>query len=383
MNSTSTSRERIMKPVRFITLVVAMVLIAVACNKEESVKDLMAKRSELDNQIRELDAKVKVLEAKADTTGESIKRQPVSVIKTVEQSFQHIINVKGSVDSRSSVQITPKMPGTITRLNVVNGQAVRKGQVLAELDAEITRRAMDEVRTQLEFAVTLFEKQKRIFEAKAGSEIQYLQAKNQKESLERRMESMKEQLSMSRIVAPISGYADRVMPKVGENVAPGFPMMTIVNTSDLRVVVDLAESYIATVQQGDPVTVIFPDIKDTVRTKIGVVSRSVDAMNRAFRVEIPIRGGKENLRPNTTVAVLINDQTLPAAIVLPITAVLNAGIEHYVYVIEKNVAKRRTVTKGLTSEGRVQIVSGLTAGEHVVVGGVLDVADGQIIQIAQ
>ena len=372
-----------MKSVRLISLVVAMVLMAVACTKEESVKDLMAKRAELDNQIRELDGKIKAIESKADTTGESIKRQAVSVIKTVEQSFQHIINVKGSVDSRSSVQITPKMGGTITRLNVVNGQAVRKGQVLAELDAEITRRAMDEVRTQLEFAVTLFEKQKRIYEAKAGSEIQYLQAKNQKESLERRMESMKEQLSMSRIVAPISGFADRVMPKVGENVAPGFAMMTIVNTSDLRVVVDLAESYIATVQQGDPVVVIFPDINDTIRSKIGVVARSVDAMNRAFRVEIPIRGAKENLRPNTTVEVLINDQTLPSAIVLPITAVLNAGSEHYVYVIEKNVAKRRAVTKGLTSEGHVQIVSGLTAGEHVVVGGVLDVADGQTIQIAQ
>lgn len=368
---------------RLITLLVAIMLIAMACNKEETVKDLMAKRSELDNQIREIDSKIKVLEAKADTSGQAAKRQPVSVVTVAEQSFEHVINVKGSVDSRSSVQITPRIGGTIIRLNVVNGQAVRKGQLLAELDAEITKRAMEEVQTQLDFAVTLFEKQKRIYEAKAGSEVQYLQAKNQKESLERRLESMKEQLSMSRIVAPVSGYAERVVPKVGENVAPGYQMMTIVNTSDLRVMVDLAESYIATVQKGDPVTVIFPDIHDTLRTKIGVVSRNVDAMNRAFRVEIPIHGSKENVRPNTTVAVWINDQTLKSAIVLPISAVLNAGSEYYVYVIEKNVAKRRTVTKGLTSEGRVQIVSGLTAGEDVVVGGVLDVADGQTIQIAQ
>lgn len=372
-----------MKPVRFITLLLAVVLISAACSKEESVKDLMAKRSELDNQIRELDAKVKALEAKADTTGASANRQPVSVVRTTMQTFEHVINVKGSVDSRSSVQITPKIPGTIVRLNVVNGQVVSKGQVLAVLDAEVTRRAMQEVQTQLDFAVTMFEKQKRIYEAKAGSEIQYLQAKNQKEALEHRLESMKEQLSMSRIVSPVSGYADRVTPKVGENVAPGYPMMTIVNTSDLRVVVDLAESYIATVQKGDPVTLIFSDINDTIRTTVGVVSRSVDAMNRAFRVEIPVRGAKESLRPNTTVAVLINDQTLKSAIVLPITAVLNAGTEHYVYVIEKSVAKRRAVTKGLTSEGRVQIVGGLAAGEDVVVGGVLDVADGQTIQIAK
>ncbi|MDZ4744504.1 MAG: efflux RND transporter periplasmic adaptor subunit [bacterium] len=372
-----------MKPVRLITLLTALVLIAVACNKEESVKDLMAKRTELDNQMRDLDAKIKVLEAKQDTTGQAAKRQPVSVVTTSLQTFDHVINVKGSVDSRSSVQITSKMAGTIIRLNVTNGQSVRKGQLLAELDAEITKRAMEEVQTQLDFAVTLFEKQKRIYEAKAGSEVQYLQAKNQKESLERRMESMKEQLSMSRIVSPVSGYADRVMPKVGENVAPGMPMMTIVNTSNLRVVVDLAESYVSTVQSGDPVTLIFTDINDTVRTKIGVVSRSVDAMNRSFRVEIPINGSMENVRPNTTLAVFINDQTIRSAIVLPIPAVLDAGTEHYVYVVEKNVAKRRTVKTGLTSEGNVQIVSGLNAGEQVVVSGVLDVADGQLIQIAQ
>lgn len=373
-----------MKPVRLITLFVVLTLVVGACGKSETVKDLRAERSELDQKIRDIDAKIKSLEAKTDPNSATAKHQVVTVQTAKTETFEHVINVKGTVDSRSSVVITPRMGGTLVKLNVVNGQPVKKGQLIAQLDAELVHRGMDELQTQLDFAITLFEKQKRIYDAKAGSEVQYLQAKNQKESLERRMESLKEQLAMSRIVAPISGYADKVVPKVGENVAPGFAMMTIVNTSDLRVVVDLAESYISTVNQGDEVMVVFPDIQDTMRTKIAVVSRNVDALNRAFRVEIPIRGMKADMiRPNTTVAAFINDETVKSAIVLPLSAVLNAGTERYVFVVEKNVAKRRTVTTGLTSEGRVQIVSGIKAGEQIVIAGALDVADGQAIQIAQ
>ncbi|MBC8125079.1 MAG: efflux RND transporter periplasmic adaptor subunit, partial [Candidatus Kapabacteria bacterium] len=352
----------------------------VACSKE-SETPFERQLDSLRKEKATIESKISDLQSKLGTRALPAVAQPVTIVLAKNQPFAHVVDAKGEVDSRSTLQITPQMAGRITRVNVVNGQAVKKGQLLVEIDAEIVRKGIAEVMTQLDFSITLYEKQKRIYDQKAGSEIQFLSAKNQKESLERRLESLNEQLAMSRVIAPTSGFADNVMAKVGENVAPGMPLLTVVNTSDLRVIVDLAESFIGSVTNGDPVTIFFPEIGDSLRTRINVVAKSVNPVSRTFRVEIPIRPVPPNLRPNTTCRVLINDVTIASTIVMPLSAVLHDNVGAYVYVVDsKNSARRRVVTTGLTSGGNVQILSGVSLGENVIVRGAVDVADGQIVR---
>lgn len=361
--------------------VVLAVLLLTACSSdsgqsaEKQLDELRKQRSSIDQKIRELEARLNPAEATAGA-------QPVEVRPVVPQLFQHYVDAKGTVDSRSSVSISPLMGGRVVMLSIANGQAVRKGQLLLEIDNEVIKKGIDEVQVQLDFAVTLYEKQKRIFEMKAGSEIQYLSAKNQKEALERRLESLKEQLTMSRIVAPTSGYVDDLTAKIGENVAPGMPIFTIVNTSDIRVVVDLAEAFIPSVTTGDPVTIYFPDIADSISTRINTVSKSVNPVSRTFRIEIPVTAVPKNLRPNTTCRVVINDVTVPNALVLPLSAVLHDNAGAYAYVVAgKKMARRRPLTTGLTSGGSIEILSGLTPGEMVITRGTTDVADGQLVRV--
>lgn len=365
---------------RFLPIIVVMGLSIAACS--ESV-DRPA-QEQLDSLLKEksiIESKIEALQEELGKGGTPAVAQSVTVASTALQAFAHVVDVKGTVDSRSSVQITPQMGGRIVKVNVVNGQPIAKGQLLVELDAEIIRKGIEEVKTQLDFAVTMYEKQKRIFEQKAGSEIQYLSAKNQKESLERRLESLNEQLAMSRIVAPTSGFADNVMAKVGENVAPGMPLLTVVNTSDMRIVVDLAETFIGTVTSGDQVTIHYPEIADSLKTRINVVSKSVNPVSRTFRIEIPVRPVPANLRPNTTCRVLINDVTIESTIVVPLAAVLHDNVGAYVYIVdEKSTARRRDVIMGLTSGGGVQLVSGLQVAENVIIRGAADVADGQLVR---
>jgi RND family efflux transporter MFP subunit len=268
-------------------------------------------------------------------------------------------------------------------LLVTEGQAVQKGQLLAQLDAEIIQRGLDEVTTQLEFAQVIYDKQQRIYQQKAGSEIQYLQAKNNKESLEKRLASLKEQLELTKIKAPTSGFVDGLKPTNGEMVMAGMPMMTIVNTSDMRVIADLSESYVSTVGNGDPAQISFPEIGETLRTKVGTVSKSVNPVNRTFRVEIPIRPVPAGLRPNTTCDLQINDNTVPNAIAVPLEAVVREDNRTYAYVLKDNVAQRRAIETGLVSGASVQILNGIQAREQVVVRGATTLADGQRVRIIE
>lgn len=358
-----------------------LVLIISACNPEagqnpaDKINELRAQRGAIDAEIREL-------ESKLDPTDKVNTAQAVDVMITELATFSHVIDVKGVVDSRSTVQVASQTGGRIVRVNVVNGQSVAKGQVLFEVDAEIIRRGIEEVSVQLDFGRTLLEKQKRIYEQKAGSEIQYLTSKNQVESLEKRLESLKEQLSLTRITAPTSGFADNVVCKVGETALPGMPMVTIVNNSDMRVVVDLAESFISTVSTGDQVKVMFTEIGDSMMTTINVVAKSVNPLSRTFRVEVPVRRVPANLRPNTTCRVLITDQTIPATISVPLSAVLHDASGAYVFVsVNAGIARRKSVETGLSSGGQIEIKNGLVAGEQVITRGATDIADGQQIRI--
>ncbi len=198
------------------------------------------------------------------------------------------------------------------------------------------------------------------------------------------MESLEEQLAMSRIYAPTSGYIDNLTPSVGEMTMPGMPIMTIVNTSDMRVVVDLAESYITTVNAGDRVEIRFPDLRDTIRTTISTVARSVNPSSRTFRVEIPLSKVPPMLRPNTTCEVHITDETMSNTISIPLEAIAREGAKQFVYVVgEKSAVSKREIQTGVVNGGRVQVTGGLQANERVVVRGALDLVDGQRVRIVE
>ncbi len=358
----------------FVALAATMLMLT-ACGGDESLETLLAQRDAID-------AKIKALEGTAASSRTETAPVPVTIATTNEAPFEHIIDIRGSVQSRTTISVSPRTGGIVTKLPVVNGQFVQKGALLLEIDSELTRRALEEVETQLELAVTMYERQRRIYEAKAGSEMQYLQAKTSKESLEKRMASLREQLALHQVVAPVAGIVDGVRPRLGETVAPGMPVLTIVNTADMHVAVDLAEVHVRDVTPGDPVTIIVPDAADTIRTRISTVGKLVDPVSRTVHVEIPLSRAGASIRPNMTAVVRINDLTIPKAISMPLAGIVRDGDRAYVHVVNaQGAATRRDVEIGRVSGDQVQVVSGLGSGDKVIVGGALEVAEGQRVRI--
>lgn len=368
----------------------ATVFIAAGCgspdsNLEEKRQELAKLRDEqknIETRIAELEAEIQAI---APDTGKPQRQVAVQVAEVIPQTFEHYITVQGRVTSDRLAQVSPKIGGVITRIHVREGDRVSAGQVLAEMDNSVAVTQLQSLETQYEFAKTVYEKQKRVWEQQAGSEIEYLRAKNTMESLERQIATAREQVDMSKIRAPFAGVVDNVVPNVGESVMPGAEAFRIVNLSNLRVEANVSESYMGDIQRGDQARIVFPDMGQELTAKVGTVAQAIDTRDRTFAVNIPLPASANFVRPNMISVVRINDVTRENVLVVPLNAVQNVEGKMYLYVAEQTqdgyIARRREVETGLVYEGKAEVTSGLSAGDRVVVMGMTDLEEGDSIKL--
>jgi len=222
-----------------------------------------------------------------------------------------------------------------------------------------------------------------LWDKQIGSELQYLQAKNNKESLEANLAALNDQIEMTRIKSPINGSVEEVNLKVGQMSQPGMPAVRVVNFNSAKVIAEIAEAYAPKVKPGNKVIVSFPDFNENIETKINFTSKYINPVNRTFQAEVRLGPGKVDYRANMLAVVKINDYNNPKAIVFPVSVVRESSNGKYVYVVSdengKTVARRREVTLGTTYNGLVEIASGLAAGDKVITTGYNNLTDGQLV----
>ncbi|HEY0900440.1 MAG TPA: efflux RND transporter periplasmic adaptor subunit, partial [Sphingobacteriaceae bacterium] len=277
-------------------LFIAAVSLAFSCSKKS--QDKAAQLEELKKQRTELNAEIARLEGEVGGTRPAAGVKEVTVIDLAAAPFRSFVKVQGRVDAEENVQISPEMPGSVTNIYVNVGQSVSKGQVLAQLDDQVLRQNIAQLRTQLDLATNIYNRQKNLWDQKIGTEVQYLTAKTQKESLQKQIATLQSQASMYKIKSPISGTVDEMELKIGQAVSPGVPAgIRIVNASKLKVKALVAESYSGRVNQGDDVSVSLPDVPDTFNTQVSFASRVIDPTSRSFSVEVKLPA-KKSYRPN-------------------------------------------------------------------------------------
>ncbi len=377
-----------MKVVYAITLIAGL-LSACSSDKKEGGTDLAGKRTELSElkaQQAELTKKIKTLEsdvARLDPVkaGES-RTKDVTVAPIAATTFKHFVELQGTIDAKNNVQVSPKSGGVVTAVYVKEGDNVRAGQAIAKVDDQLLRESQSELKTQLSLANTIFEKQAALWKQQIGTEIQYLQAKNNKEALERRLSTLNAQIGQSVVTAPISGVVDQVSVKIGQSAAPGMSLVRIVNLSQLKVVAKVADTYSGSVQKGAPIVIRLPDLNRNLNSTISFVSTTVDPLSRTFTIEAPLPADN-SLKPNMLAQVKINDQTQVNAIVINQNLIQSTESGQLVYVAEnaggKKIAKARPVKTGPSYGGKIAITSGLKAGDQLVTTGYQDLVDGQPI----
>jgi len=379
-------------------LTVVILLASCGGNQPQSVNDLIAqgdleslraKKTEISEQQRQLDANIKLLDSVIATKSGEERLPLVTTIKAESQKFDHFLELQGDVKTKQNVLIYPEMAGTLYRVYVKEGQKVSKGQLLAAIDDGGMGSQLAQLKTQAALAETTFERQKRLWEQKIGSEIQYLQAKSNYEATESAVKQAQSQLGKSTIRAPFSGIIDDVIKDQGTVVAPGpgSEVFRIVNLSDMYITVDVPENYLGGIEKGKEAKVFFPVLGDTVISKIRQTGNFINPSNRAFSVEIPVPNKKGNIKPNLTARVSLNDYSSENAILVPQGIISeNADGEQYVYVAvepngDKAMAKRRIIKTGKTQGSMVEALSGINDGDLLIKEGARTVKEGQNVQI--
>lgn len=373
-----------MKIINYITP--ALVFFLSACGNSKS--DLASKKAELDrlkSEIARLQSEAVKLEdeiGKLEPKKESGKLVETLVLASGE--FSSYLTINGKADADQSTFATSQVPATVTSVLVKSGSRVTKGQALAHLDNAALKQNRMVLENQLSFANTLYLKQKRLFEKGVGTEVQYLSAKNQKESLEKNLAAMDAQLAMYTVKSPINGTVESVETKVGQIASPGMPLFKVVNLNDMKVIADVAESYSGKITANDKVTVYFPDLDKTINTRISFVSKLIDPLNRTFRIEINIPKA-EGIKPNMTASLQIMDYTKSDCISVPTNCIQSAEEQKYVVVVlnnnGKSTAKRVAIKTGRNGGDYTEVLEGLKEGDNIVVNGYQELIDGQSVSV--
>ncbi|MBC7921524.1 MAG: efflux RND transporter periplasmic adaptor subunit, partial [Ferruginibacter sp.] len=249
--------------------------------KQQELAKLKKEQKDVTDKVKQLEEELAVLAPKK--TNEA-RIKPVKTAPVTAQTFNHFIEVQGTVDSDKNILVTPKTGGTITRVHVNEGDRVKAGQVMAEIDDAVLRQNAEEIKTSLTLLTTIYERQKNLWDQKIGSEVQFLQAKNSKEAQERRLQTLNSQLAQARITSPINGVVDEVRIKPGEGAMPGVGVIRVVNLSGIKVLANVADSYIAAVKKGDAVTIRIPDTGQQLQGKVSFVGQVVNSTSRTFPI---------------------------------------------------------------------------------------------------
>jgi len=361
-------------------LLIAGLSFLIAC----SSSDIDKKKGELDKLKKDaetLNAQISTLEAEiaaTDTTRkEKVRLVVVEPIATT--TFKSYVQVQGKVDADENVSLASETGGAVIRINVKVGDEVSMGKVLAETDNKVILQGIAELQNGLDLASIVFQKQKNLWDQKIGTEIQFLTAKNQKESLEKKMATLQQQLDMTRIKSPINGIVDEVDIKLGQVTAPGMPIIRVVNFNNLKVKGEVAETYATKIKSGDEVIILFPDVNDTIYSKVDFVSKVINPMTRTFSVQVNLDNKKE-YHPNMVAILKIVNYSKEKSIVVPVNIIQKAEGGDFVIVAENNRAKKTKVQTGRTYNGQAEVVNGLKEGDKLVIKGYQELNEGESIK---
>jgi RND family efflux transporter MFP subunit len=350
--------------------------------KKEALQKLKDEQSALSKQILQAEDEL----SKLDTSSSAKKEQTklVAVQALAPGNFTHFIDLQGKIDALNIAYVTPRngVGGQVKEIYVKQGDAVKKGQLLLKLDDAILVQQLAQAKQQLSFAQNLYERRKNLWADKIGTEVELVTAKNQVDQADRQVDIVNQQIDQTRVFADISGVADQVNIRLGE-FFNGNNQIRIVNTSNLKSVAQVPEAYLSKVNVGSNVKVLIPELNNKViLTKISVTGKLIDPNTRSFYVEAKIPYEKD-LYPNQVALIRIQDYTVQNAITVPVNTLQNDENGKYVMIATKEggrlVAHKKPVIIGMTYDDKIEIKSGVQAGDSIITDGYQGLYDGQPI----
>ncbi|MCO6461991.1 MAG: efflux RND transporter periplasmic adaptor subunit [Saprospiraceae bacterium] len=363
-----------------------LVILFQSCGSKQTNGTLAQKQKELDNKVAQknkLESEIEALEkeiAALDTSKHSLVEKYVGVETVKAEKFKSHVEVMGKIDVANNAFISAMQGGTATKIYVREGDYVKVGQTLAQLDDEVMIKSMMQAKHAVNFATELYNKQKALWDQKIGSEVQYLNAKNNMESAQNQLNTLIQQKELMKIKAIYPGVVDQVAIKIGQLVSPGVPAFRIVGTKGLKFNASIPESYSGKIKQGNSVRIYLPDLNEEVTGIVTYISKVIDPMSRTIAAEIKLPDNRPEFKTNMVGILRITDYNKSDAIVIPIKNLLKNQAGYYVYVAVQDgnntIARMRPIKTGAVSEDKIEVIDGLKSGDQLITVGFQNINDG-------
>ncbi|HEY0058524.1 MAG TPA: efflux RND transporter periplasmic adaptor subunit [Flavisolibacter sp.] len=353
-------------------------------DKKAQLEKLKKDQQELAAKITALQKDVALLDTSATNTGNA---KLVAVRPLASDAFTHYVDLQGRVDATNISYVAPPngQGGIVTALYVKQGDYVRKGQVLAKLDAQVIRQQIEPLRVQLAASEDTYRRTKNLWDQGIGTYQQVLTAQTQVQSLRKQIGIIEKQVGLMTVTAPSSGVADAVNVRVGEafvGTSALGPQIRIVNTNNLKVVADVPENYLGSIGAGSTVQVSLPNINKKLQAKVSVAGKIIDPAKRTFYIEIPIPSDPD-FKPNQIATVQVQDYAKAQTITIPVNTLQNDDKGKFVMVAVneggKLIARKRTIVVGELYQDQLEVRSGLQAGDQLITEGFQNLYEGQLI----
>ena len=379
-----------------------IIALAIGCSGDQSVttsdliraKDLNGLKTQKEEKLKFLNAlkaELNQINAAILNLDTSEKLALISTFKVKPENFDHYIEIQANIKTRQNVLLYPEYTGTLKKIYVEEGQEVKKGKLLAQIDDAGLNNQLEQLQIQAALSKIIYERTQRLWDQNIGAEMQLLQTKATYESQLKSIAQLKKQLQRTRILAPFSGTIDEIVANTGANLLPGqTPVMRIIDLKKMYTEASVPERYLSQIKKGTTATVKIPMLDREYPTTVRQTGNFINPNNRSFRVETPLPNPDEMIKPNLSCKLKINDYSNPEALMIPLRIIKENAIgKKYIFKLTPDGKDQvyRTeqvfVKLGKKSTDKVEILEGIQAGDLLVDEGATIVENNQRVKNIQ
>ena len=378
-------------------LIISFIVASCSSEKQSSTsaitkaKDLASLKGQKEKKIQQMNA----LKVELNQINQAIlmldpdeKLPLITSFVLTSENFNHHLEVQGNIQTRQNVILFPEYNGSLKHVFVKEGQIVKKGALLAQIDDAGLKNQLEQLEIQSSLSKTIYERYKRLWNEKIGSEIQLLQAKTAYEAQLKSIAQLKKQLQRTEIRAPFSGTIDEIFANIGASLITGqTPILRVVNLNKMYVEANIPERYVSEIKSGTDAIVEIPMLGKTYSTYIRQTASFINPNNRSFRVEAPLANLDGIIKPNLSCRLKIKDYSNPKALMIPLGIIKENAIgENYIFKLKPGNKKNVYITEkvfiklGKKSMDKIEVIEGLEVGTLILNEGALIVEDNQRVR---
>ncbi len=317
-------------------------------------------------------------------TGKAEKGTAVKILNIQPRPFMEYIHTTGTVKANNQIMVVAEESGILEKVYFDKGRQVSRGDVLARLNNDIIVAGYKDAQAALEQALINEKSARLLYEKEALSDNDFQLARLNRIRAEAARDIAATRREKLNIKAPISGYVNERYVDTGAFISPGTAVFEIVDLSRFKIVAGIAERFMPYLSPGTPAEVTFDAWPGKrIQGTISYVGRSINPENRTFNIEIEVPLEKDiPLSPQMMANIRLAKRSVNQGIVIPLDAIIESESGRFVYLKDDAVAKKQNITIEAIN-GDHALVSGVRAGQELIVMGQRQLSDGDTLLVIQ